>query len=193
MALLDIKTRQKYLKALGYYDGALDGIVGAKTNAAYLALQEEHFTRQKDIDGLYGKNTDILLRSAYNLKDAKHFKLSEFKCKCGGKYCTGYPTELSKALIDNLEKIREEFGKPVQIKSGMRCEKWNSLQAGSAKSSRHLTGRAADIQISGVSTTQAGRRQIMSAWRSLPNQRYTYANINGSHPNMGNSVHVDVL
>lgn len=190
--MLDVKTRQKYLKELGYYLGAVDGIAGEKTKSAYLALQKTFFTRKKDIDGLYGTNTDKLLRSVYNLKDSKNFKLTEFKCKCGGKYCTGYPAVLDKTLIDNLEKLRAVYGQPIKIMSGMRCEKWNSMQAGSASKSRHLTGKAVDIYISGISTNQKGRQEIMKQWKKLPYQRYTYANIDGSHPNMGNSVHVDV-
>ena len=193
MSLLKITSRQIYLQELGYYDGKIDGVVGEKTKAAYLALQKHHFTREKDIDGVYGANTDNLLRSVYNMRKAEHFKLSEFKCKCGGKYCTGYPTVIDKNLIDNLEKLRAVYGQPIKIMSGMRCATWNSKQAGSAKSSRHLTGKAADIYISGISTNQKGRQEIMKHWKTLPYQRYTYANIDGSHPNMGNSVHVDVL
>jgi uncharacterized protein YcbK (DUF882 family) len=193
MSVLKITSRQIYLQELGFYDGKIDGIAGEKTKAAYLALQKQYFTRTKDIDGLYGTNTDNLLRSVYNMRNAKNFKLSEFKCKCGGKYCTGYPTVIDKNLIDNLEKLRAVYGQPIKIMSGMRCEKWNSMQAGSASKSRHLTGKAADIYMSGISTNQKGRQEIMKYWKKLPYQRYTYANIDGSHPNMGNSVHVDVL
>ena len=107
--LLTKKKRQEYLKALGYYNGAIDGIEGPKTKKAYKDLQKDFFTRKKDIDGKYGKNTDILLRSAYNCKDLKYFKLEEFKCQCKGKYCTGYPVELNKNLVENIDNLREHY------------------------------------------------------------------------------------
>lgn len=191
MAILSVKTRQTYMKALGFYTGSVDGVEGPKTKAAYLALQKKYFERDKDIDGLYGKNTDILLRSAYNMKDAKNFKLSEFRCKCGGKYCTGFPAEIDKDLIDNLQKLRDTYRQSIKIQSGLRCTTWNSLQGGAA-GSRHKSGKAADIYMSGITTSVSGRKKIIKAWYSLPNSRYSYANINGAYPNMGSSVHVDV-
>ena len=193
MALLDIKNRQKYLKTLGFYEGAIDGTEGPKTKAAYLALQKHYFTRPKDKDGLYGQNTDILLRNAYNVKTkTKNFSLYEFKCKCGGTYCTGQPAVLDTDLLANLQKIRDIYGQPITIASGLRCPTWNKSRGG-ASGSRHKSGKAADIYMSGITTTEAGRKKVMAQWKKLPQQRYTYCNIGGSHPNMGNSVHVDVL
>ncbi|MBQ2135410.1 MAG: peptidoglycan-binding protein, partial [Clostridia bacterium] len=65
--MLSIKERQTYLKHLGFYFGNIDGIVGPKTKTAYKSLQKTFFIREKDIDGIYGKNTDILLQNAYNV------------------------------------------------------------------------------------------------------------------------------
>lgn len=77
--MLSVINRQKYLNAIGINIGSVDGIEGLKTKAGYLTLQKKYFTRSKDIDGIYGSNTDILLQSAYNMKDIKYFKLSEMK------------------------------------------------------------------------------------------------------------------
>ena len=54
--MLSVKKRQEYLKYLGYYKGAIDGIVGKGTKKAYKDLQNDYFFRSKDKDGLYGKN-----------------------------------------------------------------------------------------------------------------------------------------
>lgn len=187
--MLNIKTRQAYLKELGLYDGDIDGIAGKKTRAAYKALQEKYFTREKDIDGIYGKNTEILLINAYRVNlYAKDFKLNEFRCKCG-KYCTGYPSLLDVDLIKNLQKIRDEYG-ATTITSGLRCEKHNKA-VGGASNSRHKQGKAADIRNT-ASRLESGRKAIMRSWELLPQQRYTYCNIGGNYPGMGEAVHVDV-
>lgn len=188
--LLSVKKRQEYLKALGFYIGEIDGIVGAKTKKAYEDLQSAYFTRAKDKDGVYGKNTDILLRNLYNVKKyCPNFKLEEFKCGCKGKYCTGYPTVLNIQLLKNLQALRNKFG-ATTITSGLRCSKHNSAVGGTS-GSRHKSGKAVDIK-NAVSATVQGRKQIMSFWKTLPKWRYTYCNINGDYPNMGTSVHVDV-
>lgn len=189
--LLTKKKRQEYLKFLGFYDGKIDGKVGLKTKEAYSSLQKAYFTRESDIDGKYGTDTDKLLKNAYNVKKhCEDFKLEEFKCGCGGKYCTGYPVELSTQLLKNLQAVRDEFG-AITITSGMRCKKHNSRLAGSSTTSRHLKGKAADIKNT-TSKTEAGRKKIMAFWKTLKGQRYTYCNIKGSHANMGTAVHVDV-
>lgn len=189
--MLSKKKRQEYLKYLGFYTGSIDGIEGTKTKAAYKALQNEYFTRAKDLDGKYGKNTDILLQNAYNVKkNCKSFKLSEFKCSCKGKYCTGYPTVINGQLLINLQAVRDKFG-ATTVTSGMRCSKYNSSLKGSSALSRHKSGKAVDIKNTTSATVQ-GRKSIMAFWKTLKGQRYTYCNINGSHPNMGSAVHIDV-
>lgn len=199
--LLSVKKRQEYLKELGYYKGAIDGKVGPQTKKAYKDLQDDYFTRKKDKDGAYGKNTDILLRSAYNCRDLKHFKLEEFKCKCGGKYCTGYPVELSRDLVQNIDAMRKHYGKSTTIMSGLRCSKWNSIQGG-VSDSRHKKGKAADVYIKGVSNGRTGRKGIVDYWiTTYSTARYAYCDdyartkTKTTYPNvntMGTSTHVDV-
>lgn len=88
--------------------------------------------------------------TAENCKDFKNFKYSEFKCKCGGRYCNGYPVPFSYELAKNLQTIRTHFGKPLTITSPLRCESWNSRQGG-VKNSKHKKGWACDFYIKGVS------------------------------------------
>lgn len=187
--MLSVKNRQSYLKYLGFYDGKVDGIAGDKTKGAYLALQKKYFAGD-DIDGKYGKNTDKLLRSAYNVAlFCKNFRLEEFKCQCGGKYCTGYPAVLDHQLLANVQSIRDQFGSTV-ISSGLRCSKHNSKVGGSLLS-RHKSGKAVDIK-GAYTKTESGRQTVMKYWKTLPGQRYTYCNIDGSNPGMGKAVHGDV-
>lgn len=187
--LLNVYTRQAYLKELGFYDGKLDSIEGAKTRAAYKALQDKYFTRTKDKDGKYGNNTDKLLRNAYYVKKyAPNFKLEEFKCNCGGKYCTGYPAILSIHLLKALQAIRKQYG-ATTITSGMRCYTWNKKQQGSSATSYHLKGQAVDFKNANT-VYLSGRKAEMAFFKKQPNAGYTYCNESGSAPYMGTAIHI---
>ena len=41
--MLSVKTRQKYLKNLGFYKGKIDGIEGSITKKAYRNIQKKIF------------------------------------------------------------------------------------------------------------------------------------------------------
>lgn len=183
--MLNVRTRQKYLKALGLYTGKVDGVEGKLTKAAYKKLQDRYYTREKDKDGKYGNDTDILLQSAYNCRDLKYFKLEEFKCNCGGKHCTGYPAVVSRSLVTKLDnKLRPKYG-AMTIISGLRCNKQNSL-AGGVSNSRHKQGKAVDFQCAESRKGSANRAAIIVYCKKI--FRYSYGNTAG----MGRSIHVDV-
>lgn len=190
--MLSVKNRQKYMKALGLYDSLLDGKEGAMTKAGYKALQDKYFTREKDKDGLYGPNTDILLRNAYNVElYTRNFDVNEFKCDCGGKYCTGYPVRLNVQMLKNMQAIRTKFG-PTTIASGMRCQKYNDSIPGSISNSWHTKGMAVDFY-GNYTNTLAERQKVEAYCRKLPNAGYTYSNdAKNTYPWMGTSVHTQV-
>lgn len=68
-----------------------------------------------------------------------HFGWSEFACRdgCGWR-------RVDKRLLQGLEKLREELGRPIRIVSGRRCPEHNA-SVGGASRSRHVYGDAADI------------------------------------------------
>lgn len=196
--MLNVKQRQTYLKYLGFYKDKIDGIVGPNTKKAYCDLQNKYFTRKSDRDGIYGKNTDILLVNAYRVKYyTKNFKLEEFKCPCKS-HCTGYNDYLSITFLKNLQKVRDKFG-PVTITSGERCIKYNS-SIGGIWGSKHTKGKAGDIYIRTYSSF-SGKKKVVDYWISLSGSSYSYCNGYGRTkwrkttpvaPNMGNAVHCDV-
>ena len=188
--MLSIKTRKKYLKNLGFYNGKIDNKNTADYRKAVLNLQKKYFPKSEQ-DGRYGNNTEILLRNAERVRlYTKNFKLEEFKCECGGKYCTGYPAALDKNLVTGLNSLRNSVGLALNVTSGMRCKKWNSIQRG-ATASRHVRGKACDI--TGTPTnTAAKRKNVKALWMKQKNARYTYCQEDNSKYKMGNSVHVDV-
>lgn len=80
----------------------------------------------------------------------KHFNKNEFACKCGGRYCGGFPVEISRRVVGVLDTIREYAGKPVVVSSGVRCKNHNK-SVGGVENSYHLKGRAADFSVCGYS------------------------------------------
>ena len=73
------------------------------------------------------------------------FRVREFRCKDGSDEIL-----VDEALVLLLQCIREHFGKAVTITSGYRTPTHNA-KVGGSKSSQHLLGRAADIQVAGTS------------------------------------------
>ena len=73
----------------------------------------------------------------------KHFKRSEFACKCG----CGFDT-IDYELIVVLEGLREWAGNALLVSSGCRCEKYNAY-IGGVKDSQHVKARAADCLVCG--------------------------------------------
>ena len=86
------------------------------------------------------------------MKLEENFSLSEFKCKDG----TQVPEELMdnvKLLAKNLQVLREELGRPIRIISGYRSPKYNR-RIGGARRSQHMTAKAADIKVSGMTPAE---------------------------------------
>ncbi|MDW7678876.1 MAG: D-Ala-D-Ala carboxypeptidase family metallohydrolase [Bacillota bacterium] len=75
---------------------------------------------------------------------SENFILKEFECNDGS-----HQVALRHELLDKLQRLREEAGKPVIITSGYRNPSHNA-RVGGSPTSRHLTGEAADIRIPGL-------------------------------------------
>lgn len=75
-----------------------------------------------------------------------YFELKEFECKCKDKYCEGKLPQMrmNPTLIQALNRIRQELGKPIRVNSGFRCTDHNAA-VGGVPHSTHRTGYAADI------------------------------------------------
>ena len=93
----------------------------------------------------YKKGTAVTLST--------NFKSTEFDCH-GSGCCSS--TNVDEKLVEYLQKIRDHFGKPVEISSGYRCATHNK-NIGGATNSRHSKGQAADIYISGVKPAEIAK------------------------------------
>lgn len=87
----------------------------------------------------------------YSLKEdgkkqlSKNFKVREFACKDGSDKLW-----IDCELVTLLQCVRNTFDKPVIITSAYRTETHNK-KVGGAKNSQHLSGKAVDFYIKGVS------------------------------------------
>lgn len=182
----DIKNLQTLLNKNGA-KLTVDGIIGSATVSAIKSFQKKKGLSQ---DGIAGSNTIKALKntsssssssSKVNWNKVKYFKKSEFKCQCGGKYCNGYPAEMSPKLINILEELRIYFGKPITITSGLRCKKHNAA-VGGVSNSMHQYGKAADIYIAGVNKAKIKSKAYEYG------AKYCYYGTAG----MGEAVHINV-
>lgn len=108
-----------------------------------------------------------------------YFKRDEMRCKCGGRYCNGFPAEPQQLLMELADRARKHFGAHAHVVSGLRCQRWNQIQGGVANS-QHMYGEAMDIRIDGVSAAE------LLAWmKKQPEVRYCYK-INSTN------VHFDI-
>ena len=111
--------------------------------------------------------------------EIEYFTPEEFRCKCGGRYCNGYPARMREEIVRICDAARRYFGRPGHIISGLRCPIHNANEGGVANS-QHMYGEACDLMIEGVSSDQ-----LMAFIQSQSGVRYAYK-INGSN------IHVDI-
>lgn len=196
--MLDTLWLQKDLNFLGYNAGAEDNIYGSQTKKAVTNFQKDF---KCQVDGIAGEETcgrlvrvikecqkilgvkeDGLAGSetnkAYNeFRNIKYFKPLEFTCHCGCGY-----NRVDIRLVKILDNIREHYGKPAIITSGVRCEKHNR-EVGGVEGSWHTKRKAADFYINGVSSSELNR--YCSILRDQGVLRYCYAIDSGA-------VHIDI-
>ena len=165
-----------------YYNGPLDGIWGpASQSAADRFLKDFCGTDVTDINvgNKSDKDSNVPAKTGTFWDDSEFFDREEFRCQCKGKYCNGFPSEPDRTLVELVDDLRAEAGKPGHASSGLRCSVWNSQQGG-VSNSRHLYGKALDFYIEGLSGSQ-----LLAKAQADSRTRYAYI-IDGQW------VHVDV-
>jgi len=100
------------------------------------------------------------LKADSKKKLSPNFTVYEVRCRDGSDVVM-----IDESLVMLLQCIREHFGKPITITSGYRTAAHNAA-VGGAKSSQHLLGRAADIQVAGVSVEDvaAYAESLLPGW-----------------------------
>lgn len=177
--------KQCLLKYLGYYGGTVDGIFGKQSRQATKDFQA---AQGLEASGLFDSETEETILQALTAAEEKvadfweeirFFKREEFRCKCGGRHCGGFPAEPSEALARLADRVRSHFGAVMTVSSGVRCITHNAV-VGGAVASRHMAGKAMDFCVRGKSAPE-----VLAFVQSQKDVRYAYA-IDGSY------VHMDV-
>ena len=181
---MTIQQIQNLLQYLGYYTMKVDGISGPGTTAAVKAFQADNGL---DADGIPGQLTQKALVDAVAKgrfkpsdrpqegqggafwSDIKYFTREEFRCKCGGKYCNGFPAEPQEGMVRAIDQVRKHFGKAFTPNSGVRCPTHNA-NVGGVSNSRHLYGKAVDFRVPGKTAAQ-----VLDYISTLPGLGYCYA------------------
>lgn len=189
---MTVKQQQCLLAYLGYDPGQIDGVDGPKTQAALAAFRSDYGMGAEGLVAAVAGTAAKVERPAEEEQaatdkpktgtfwdDIKWFKREEFRCKCGGRYCNGYPAEMQEAVVKIADAARAHFGKPAHVISGLRCQQWNAHEGGVANS-QHMYGEAIDLRIDGVDSETL--RQFVS---TQPGHRYSYR-INSTN------VHFDI-
>ena len=110
---MDNTKKQCLLKYLGYYVGNIDGDWGTLSKTAMDAFKEDF--KGLDVPNMPENAPEKALKHAvaYDLfksepvkdetgtfwDEIEYFDRSEFKCKCGGKYCNGYPADPDERMV----------------------------------------------------------------------------------------------
>lgn len=186
---------QHLLAFLKLYKGQCDGIWGPQSKKAMTEFQNKF--GGIEVNGLVNEESSKALRHAVAYwydevevepeaasgnfwDDIQYFTREEFRCKCGGKYCNGFPAEPKEQLVRIADQLRKNLGVPITIVSGLRCQQWNSIQGG-VENSQHMYGEAVDIYAKGISQSR-----VEAELDAIGGVRYHYP-ISGS-----SNVHFDI-
>lgn len=199
--------KQCLLTFLGYDTGGIGNGWGSKSRDAVEQAQED---LGLEPDGAWGPQTEAaVLEAVYTYDDApvaedpadaeitgdpeqdarlaelfkgiRFISPGETRCRCGGKYCNGFPVIPNRVTLELADDLRERGGGPLYISSFIRCRQHNANQPGSAVNSKHLYGKALDFFIEGLSG-----QQLLALAQADPRTNYAYIIGNGPY------VHVDV-
>lgn len=192
--------KQCLLVFLGYDTGGIGNGWGAKSRNAVEQAQED---LSIPADGVWGPQTEnAVLEAVYTYDEAvfepdtdgesrelaklfagiRYWSPEEFRCRCGeyhDPYCSGWPALPSRVLLELADDIRDRLGKPAHRSSAVRCVQHNK-DSGGVANSQHLTGKALDFFVEGVSGAK-----LLATAQSDPRCRYAYI-IDGQW------VHMDV-
>jgi len=173
------KQKQSLLTYLGYYSSRPDGIWGPLSRQAEARFREDYALTSEDLAAALLDAVNGRIEPEDFWSRVEFFKKEEFRCRCGGAYCDGFPAQPDRCLVTLADRVRKHFGAPAHLSSGIRCPIHNA-RVGGVSASRHLTGKAMDFRVSGRTAAE-----VLEFVQAQPECRYAYS-IDGTY------VHMDV-
>jgi uncharacterized protein YcbK (DUF882 family) len=108
---------------------------------------------------------------------SQHFSKREFDCQCG----CGTGT-IHAMLVQKLELVRQEYGKPMRINSGIRCLEHNR-KIGSKDTSSHIKCLAADVGCTDMSGRFALILVLMKHFKRVGiNKKFIHVDVDSDKP-----------
>ena len=195
--------KQCLLTFLGYNTGGVGNGWGEKSREATMCAQED---LGLEPDGIWGPLTETaVLEAVYTYDDGpaeaeadstgdavldrqlaerfagiQYISPEEARCRCGGKYCSGFPALPDREMLELADDLRRETGIALIRSSFLRCPQHNANEGG-VGNSKHMRGKALDFMLEGMSG-----QELYQLAKADPRTSYTYVIGNGPY------VHVDV-
>lgn len=110
----------------------------------------------------------------------KYFKREEFLCRCCGQ------EYMTHELIQALDDMRRDYGKPLRVNSGYRCPDYNASISSTGRTGPHTTGCAVDLGVWGAD----GHKILTLACNS---GKFTGIGVNQKGVPSGRFIHLDIL
>lgn len=161
-----------------------DGVWGAQTDDSvreYIYAGEDLPDSAEELEAVDTFTGDAKFdrQLVERFKGIRYISPEEARCQCGGKYCNGFPILPDRTMLELADDLREKAGAPLHRSSFLRCAQHNTNEGG-VKTSKHMSGKALDCFIEGLSG-----QQLLAMAQADPRTSYAYI-ISGKY------VHVDV-
>jgi hypothetical protein len=154
---METRQVQQHLNDLGFSAGSVDGVEGPQTRTAVARFQLAYAMDRLTVDAMAGPKTwaalDACAKSGGRL--SPHFRVDELRSR-GDRTCW-----VHRELLEALEVLRRNVGRPLMIRSGWRDRRHNT-SVGGARTSQHTFGAAPEldairVRLAGNADREAGR------------------------------------
>ena len=78
--------------------------------------------------------------------NSEYFQDEELECHCGRHNPNNTANVINPILLERLDRLRELWGKPINVSCAVRCREHNR-EVGGVDNSQHVLGNAADVYI----------------------------------------------
>lgn len=161
---------QQFLSASGYDLGpaGIDGQLGSHGKDTYSrrAIGKFQSVVSLPADRVWGWDTQRMAAEVLTegIQLTRNFSSRELGCGIAvsddpaaphDALCLHWPDMINLTAVALLQKVRDALGSPIQVTSGVRCPVYNDWLSGSSAESRHMAGRAFDINAQGACSYEA--------------------------------------